>query len=133
MGGDASVALLRHRDRECERCEGSGCEPGVVGSSPLKAPGGELPEIRKAPTVGQHSEEVLREFGVGFAPSAWDQVLTRGQKAGYSVDEMQAAGLVDDLRVGGVARAEDRGVGWTGRVDCLLSYRPGAVHSADSH
>lgn len=31
--------------------------------SPLKAPGAELPEIRKAPTVGQHSDEVLRELG----------------------------------------------------------------------
>ena len=30
-------------------------------------------------------EEVLRAFGVGYAPSAWDQVLTRGQRAGFSV------------------------------------------------
>ena len=28
-------------------------------------------------------EEVLRAFGVGYAPSAWDQVLTRGQRAGF--------------------------------------------------
>jgi DNA primase len=40
------------------------------------------------------SAEVLADFGVGFAPSAWDQVLTRGQRAGYSVEEMHAAGLV---------------------------------------
>ena len=39
-------------------------------------------------------EEVLRSFGVGFAPSAWDSVLTRGQRAGYSVDELLAAGLI---------------------------------------
>ena len=39
-------------------------------------------------------EEVLRSFGVGFAPSAWDSVLTRGQQAGYSVDELLAAGLI---------------------------------------
>lgn len=39
-------------------------------------------------------EEVLRAFGVGFAPSAWDSVLTRGQQAGFSVDELLAAGLI---------------------------------------
>jgi DNA primase len=46
-------------------------------------------------------EEVLREFGVGFAPSAWDQVLTRGQQAGFSTDEMRAAGLVQPGQKGG--------------------------------
>jgi DNA primase len=40
------------------------------------------------------SEEVLASFGVGYAPSAWDQVLTRGQRAGFSVDELAASGLV---------------------------------------
>ena len=39
-------------------------------------------------------EEVLRNFGVGFAPSVWDAVLVRGQQAGYSVDELLAAGLI---------------------------------------
>jgi DNA primase len=48
------------------------------------------------------SEEVLREFGIGYAPSAWDQVLTRGQRAGFSVDELRAAGLVQKGRGGGV-------------------------------
>jgi DNA primase len=47
------------------------------------------------------NEETLRAFGVGFAPSAWDQVLTRGQRAGYSVQEMHAAGLVQRGRQGG--------------------------------
>jgi DNA primase len=46
-------------------------------------------------------EEVLRAFGIGFAPSAWDQVLTRGQRAGFSVQEMHAAGLVQRGREGG--------------------------------
>ncbi len=46
-------------------------------------------------------EEVLRAFGVGFAPSAWDQVLTRGQRAGFSVAELAAAGLVQKGRQGG--------------------------------
>jgi DNA primase len=39
-------------------------------------------------------EEVLREFGVGYAPSAWDTVVKRGQSAGYSLQELAAAGLV---------------------------------------
>jgi DNA primase len=47
-------------------------------------------------------EEVLRDFGIGYAPSAWDQVLTRGQRAGFSVDELRAAGLVQRGRGGGV-------------------------------
>ncbi len=47
-------------------------------------------------------EEILREFGIGYAPSAWDQVLTRGQRAGFSVDELRAAGLVQKGRSGGV-------------------------------
>ncbi len=40
------------------------------------------------------SEEALREFGVGCAPGTWDSVLVRGQQAGYSVEEIEAAGLV---------------------------------------
>ena len=38
--------------------------------------------------------EVLAEFGVGFAPSAWNQVRDQAQRAGYSLDELRAAGLV---------------------------------------
>ena len=40
------------------------------------------------------SEEVMREFGVGCAPANWDTVLLRGQQAGYSLAEIEAAGLV---------------------------------------
>ena len=46
-------------------------------------------------------DEVLEGFGVGYAPSAWDQVLTRGQRAGFEVPELQAAGLVQKGRKGG--------------------------------
>jgi DNA primase len=45
-------------------------------------------------------EEVLREFGVGLAPGKWDTVLVRGQRAGYSVEEMRAAGLVQASQKG---------------------------------
>jgi DNA primase len=46
-------------------------------------------------------EEVLRAFGVGYAPSAWDQVLARGQRAGFGVAELSAAGLVQKGKQGG--------------------------------
>jgi DNA primase len=46
-------------------------------------------------------EEVLRRFGVGMAPSAWDQVLTGSQRAGFNLDELQAAGLIQKGRQGG--------------------------------
>jgi DNA primase len=45
-------------------------------------------------------EEVLREFGVGLAPGKWDTVLVRGQRAGYSAEEMRAAGLVQASQKG---------------------------------
>jgi DNA primase len=43
-------------------------------------------------------EEVLRGFGVGYAPSAWDKILVRGQQAGFSVDELRGVGLVQRSR-----------------------------------
>jgi DNA primase len=46
-------------------------------------------------------EEVLRSFGVGYAPSAWDKLLVRGQRAGFSVDELRGVGLVQRGRSGG--------------------------------
>jgi DNA primase len=47
------------------------------------------------------SEEVLRSFAVGFAPSAWDKVLLRGQRAGFKVEELRGVGLVQRGRGGG--------------------------------
>jgi DNA primase len=46
-------------------------------------------------------EEVLRDFGVGYAPSAWDKILVRGQQAGFSVEEMRSVGLAQRGRSGG--------------------------------
>ncbi len=46
-------------------------------------------------------EEVLRAFGVGFAPSAWDKVLLRGQRAGFKVEELRGVGLAQKGRGGG--------------------------------
>jgi DNA primase len=47
------------------------------------------------------SEDVLRRFGVGMAPSAWDQVLTGSQRAGFKLEELLAAGLIQKGRQGG--------------------------------
>ena len=38
-------------------------------------------------------EEILREFHVGFAPSAWDRVLTASLRGGFSEAELYATGL----------------------------------------
>ncbi len=46
-------------------------------------------------------EEVLRAFGVGYAPSAWDRILVRGQQAGFGVEELRGVGLVQRGRSGG--------------------------------
>jgi DNA primase len=45
--------------------------------------------------------EVLEEFGVGFAPSAWDKVLTRALSAGFTEQELHNAGLIQKGRRGG--------------------------------
>jgi DNA primase len=47
------------------------------------------------------SEEALRGFGVGYAPSAWDKILVRGQQAGFNVEELRGVGLVQKGRQGG--------------------------------
>jgi DNA primase len=47
------------------------------------------------------AEQVLRDFGVGYAPSAWDKILVRGQQAGFSVEELRGVGLVQRGRGGG--------------------------------
>jgi DNA primase len=45
-------------------------------------------------------EPVLREYGVGYAPSAWDKILVRGQQAGFSVRELHDVGLAQRGREG---------------------------------
>jgi DNA primase len=47
-------------------------------------------------------EEVLREFRVGYAPSAWDRVLVGAQRDGFGPDELVAAGLAQRGRSGGL-------------------------------
>jgi DNA primase len=38
-------------------------------------------------------EETLREFRVGYAPSAWDRILTASRRAGFSDEELLTVGL----------------------------------------
>ncbi len=40
------------------------------------------------------TEETLREFAVGYAPSAWDRILSASRSAGFSEAELLDAGLV---------------------------------------
>jgi DNA primase len=47
-------------------------------------------------------EEVLREFRVGYAPSAWDRVLVGAQRDGFGPEELVAAGLAQRGRSGGL-------------------------------
>jgi DNA primase len=46
-------------------------------------------------------EEALRAYAVGYAPSAWDTVLMRGQRAGFSVAELRGVGLAQQGKSGG--------------------------------
>ncbi len=44
------------------------------------------------------SEETLREFKVGYAPSAWDRMLRASRSSGYSEEELLATGLAQRSR-----------------------------------
>ena len=43
-------------------------------------------------------EQVLKDFRVGYAPSAWDRILLASRNAGFSEDELLAVGLVQRSR-----------------------------------
>jgi DNA primase len=47
-------------------------------------------------------EEVLREFRVGYAPSAWDRVILGAQRDGFGPEELVAAGLAQRGKSGGL-------------------------------
>jgi DNA primase len=48
------------------------------------------------------SEEILREFRVGYSPSAWDRMLLGARQSGFSEEELMAAGLAQKGRGGGI-------------------------------
>ena len=55
------------------------------------------------------SEETLREFRVGYSPSAWDRVTLSAQRDGFGPPELLAAGLAQQGRGGGVYDRFGRG------------------------
>jgi DNA primase len=67
-------------------------------------------------------EDVLRAYRVGFAPDAYDRVLLGSQKAGFSQEELLAAGLIQPSR--GRAGVMDR---FRGRVTFPLTDAKGHV------
>ncbi len=48
-------------------------------------------------------EEILREFRVGYAPSAWDRVLLASRRGGFSEQELYATGLAQRSKENGRA------------------------------
>ncbi len=65
----------------------------------------DAPEARKAREYLESrglGHEVLELFGIGYAPSPWDTLIMRGQRAGFSVNELGAAGLAQKGRSGGM-------------------------------
>jgi len=44
------------------------------------------------------TEQTLREFRVGYAPSAWDRLLLASRRAGFSEEELLATGLAQRSR-----------------------------------
>jgi len=46
-------------------------------------------------------EQMLREFRVGYAPSAWDRVLLASRRGGFSVAELYATGLAQRSKQNG--------------------------------
>jgi DNA primase len=47
------------------------------------------------------TEEMLREFRVGYAPSAWDRVLLASRRGGFSEQELYATGLAQRSKQNG--------------------------------
>ncbi len=70
------------------------------------------------------SEEALRAFGVGYAPSAWDTVLMSSQRAGYKARELYEVGLVTRGGREGAGRVYDR---FRARITFPLADRRGHV------
>ena len=48
------------------------------------------------------SEQVLREFRVGYSPSAWDRMILGARRSGFSEEELVAAGLAQRGRSAGL-------------------------------
>ena len=69
------------------------------------------------------TEGALREYRVGYSPSAWDRVLLASRRAGYSAQELWAVGLLRRGQ-GGQGRVYDA---FRGRIMFPLADRRGRV------
>jgi DNA primase len=67
-------------------------------------------------------EDALRAYRVGWAPDTWDRVLTLSRRAGYTLEELHAAGLIQPSRGG--TGAIDR---FRGRITFPLADERGRV------
>ncbi len=67
------------------------------------------------------SEETLREFRIGYSPSAWDRMVVGAQEGGFRQQELVEAGLAQPGRQGGIY---DR---FRGRIMFPLADRRGQV------
>jgi DNA primase len=68
-------------------------------------------------------EEILREFRVGYAPSAWDKVLSASRQGGFSEQELYTTGLAQRSKENG--RPYDR---FRSRIMFPLADGPGKDH-----
>ena len=48
------------------------------------------------------SDEILKEFRIGYSPSAWDRMLLGARQSGFTEEELVAAGLAQRGRNGGL-------------------------------
>jgi len=85
--------------------------------------GGEAAGAREYLLARGLDEATLREFRVGYSPSRWDRVLMASRKAGYSEEELLAAGLSSRSRDGS-GRLFDR---FRGRIMFPLADERGRV------
>jgi len=83
---------------------------------------GEASSARKMLTDRGLNAETLAAFRVGYSPSAWDRVLVASREAGFSEEELMAAGLAQKQR--GKDQIFDR---FRGRIMFPLSDQRGRV------
>jgi DNA primase len=63
---------------------------------------GEAAHAREYLSSRELSEEILREFRVGYSPSAWDRMMLGARQSGFTEEELMAAGLAQRGRNGGI-------------------------------
>ena len=99
----ASARILRRRSAAGAASACSACSTGQRASTPPTC-GTPPRRARRATTCPERglSEEVLRAFRVGYAPSAWDRLLTGARRDGFTEQELYAAGLAQRSQGGRV-------------------------------